>query len=71
MTELFVIAWTGGYEATSYTVKLTEQSAWEQARIWWEDADKEEDSIDVLRIDLNTLTMERLEDPEWYDKEIA
>lgn len=68
MTELFVIAWTGGYEATSYTVKTTAADAWAQAKEWWADADPEVDSIDVLRINLTTLTMERLERSE---KEIA
>lgn len=63
MAEVFVIAWTGGYEAPSYTVKATAAEAWTQAEEWWKDAKEGEDTLDVLRIDLTTMTIERLERP--------
>ncbi len=60
MTELFIVAWTGGYEDTSYVVKPTAAEAWAQANTWWDDADPETHTMDILRLDLTTLTIERL-----------
>lgn len=70
-TELFIIAWTGGYEATSYTVKSTAAEAWTQAELWWDDADQEGDTMDILRLDLTTLTLERLGQVDRTTKETA
>lgn len=58
--EIFVVAWTGGYEAPSYVVKLTEEQAWDQAGAWLADAHEDGDTIDVLRVDLATAEVTRL-----------
>lgn len=59
--EIFVIAWTGGYEPPSYAVKFSLKEASEQAREWAADIKPDSgDTVDVLRIDPETGGIERL-----------
>lgn len=62
--DIFIVVWSGGYEAPSYVVKRTEAEAWAQAKEWLAEADEEGDWIDVLHLDLTTLILRRLEDKE-------
>lgn len=61
---LFMVVWSGGYEAPSYALKPTKKEAFALAETWAEDADLENgDWIDVLRLtDLDTQmpTVERM-----------
>jgi len=57
---VFIVAWTGGYEAPSYVVFATEEEAIKQAKEWWADADEDADSIDILRLNPTDLTIERI-----------
>jgi hypothetical protein len=59
--KLYVISWSGGYESPSYAVKRSEFEAWKLALEWSNDMDEGIDTVDVLVIDTNELTIERLE----------
>lgn len=54
---IYLIAWTGGYEAAQYAVMPTETDARALARSWAEDADEETDSIMVYEIDAAHCTI--------------
>jgi hypothetical protein len=57
MTEIFVIVWSGGYEIPQYEIKNTLEGAQKAAIDWRSDA-SEEDVIDIIRVDLQSLTFE-------------
>jgi hypothetical protein len=59
MDEVFVIAFTGGYEAPSYEVKATVEEALSVAETWAEDLE-DGDTIDVLRINVKNFTLSRV-----------
>lgn len=58
---IYIVVWSGGYEAPSYAAHNSEKEAFKQAKEWWNDADAEVDSVDVLAIDIKTLQVKRLE----------
>lgn len=58
---LWVIVWTGGYEAPSYSVKSNKTEAFELAQKWAMDAKEGEDTIDVLEINSETCEIRRVE----------
>lgn len=60
-TELFIVVGEGGYDAASYVAKRTLREAAAQAREWWADSSGETDTVDVLRLDLMTLELERID----------
>lgn len=60
MEEIFIVAWTGGYEAPSYEAKSNEADAWNLANEYVEDLE-DGDTLDVLRVNLRNFTIERLE----------
>lgn len=62
---IYMVVWSGGYEAPSYSLYHNEKAAFKQANNWWSDADKESDSMDVLAIDIKTLEVKRLEQRAW------
>lgn len=64
MKDVFVVAWSGGYDPPQYEVRTTDVQAWALAHSWAGDMDEGEDIIDVLRIDLDAMTVERLGRPE-------
>ena len=68
-TSVYIVAWTGGYEAPSYTAFFDEARAWDQAYEWVEEMEEGVDTIDVLRLDLPSLKMERLEASSEKEKE--
>lgn len=55
---IYVIAWSGGYEAPSYKVANSLPAALKTADKWAEDME-ESDYIDVLRITPDTLKIDR------------
>ena len=59
--SVYVVSWTGGYEAPCYVAFWDEAQAWERAHKWARDMKESEDTIDVLRIRLMPLSIERLE----------
>lgn len=62
VTEIFIVAWSGGYEEASYAAKPDEESAREQFESWKSDAKIDQgDSVDLLRINLSTMAIEALE----------
>lgn len=58
--QVFLVAWCGGYDAPSYALKFTKDSAWDQAREWLNDL-QDGDTIDVLRLGLTDGIVSRLE----------
>lgn len=65
VTEVFMVVWSGGYEAPDYVVTKTEDDAWNLAAQWVLDADDDEgDVVDVLKIDLVNFNVTRLEADE-------
>lgn len=61
--ELFIVAWTGGYELPQYATERTLEDAVKRAQDWDEGAD-EGDFIDILRVDVAKSTIERV---PWKD----
>lgn len=61
---IYIVVWSGGYEAPSYAAHRTEKEAWKQANDWWKDADEDSDSIDVIALNTESLSLKRLERPE-------
>lgn len=58
---IYMIVWSGGYEAPSYDIKATLTEALAQARKWAEDIDEDQgDWIDVLEINTETLAVNRV-----------
>jgi len=68
---IYIVAWTGGYEAPSYHAFMTENEAMRQAEEWWADADQDADSLDVLRINPNDMTITRVEAHRWASREVV
>jgi len=60
MKDLYMVVWSGGYEAPQYQVLDTDIAAWALAQSWADDMDDESDWIDVLRINGSDLSVERL-----------
>lgn len=70
--DLYIVSWTKGgrslafstsrcgYGGADYTAFRERSKAFRQAKDWWEDADQDSDQVDVLRIDLATLSIEIL-----------
>jgi hypothetical protein len=56
----YVVAWTGGYETASYAYAATEEEALTKAGAWEADRQPEDDIIEVLVIDTQAGTVERL-----------
>lgn len=67
-SDIYIVAWTGGYEAPSYHAFMTENEAMRQAEEWWADADQDADSLDVLRINPNDMTITRVEAHRWASR---
>lgn len=59
--EVFLVVWSGGYDAPQYGARATEDEAWALAGEWAADIKEGEDTIDVLRLDTATMAVERLE----------
>lgn len=57
---IYMVVWSGGYEAPSYVLKDTRDEAFEQAAEWAKDM-TENDTIDVLELDTKNKTVARLE----------
>lgn len=68
--EVFVVTWGGGYDTPQYAAFLTAPEAWKQAREWEQEIEYGIDTIDVLKIDLNStpITITRLDE---LDKFVA
>lgn len=47
---IYVIAWTGGYEAAQYAAKATETEAKAQAAEWAKDM-ADNDTIEILKVE--------------------
>lgn len=60
MKDVFLVVWSGGYDAPQYALRGADVEAWALAQTWGEDMREGEDTVDVLRIDLATMTVERL-----------
>lgn len=63
-TEVFLVAWTGGYEAPQYATRPTEAEAMDLGREWYEDSNGETDTVDVLRLNLADGSVTRLHPDE-------
>jgi hypothetical protein len=61
LNEAYLVVWSGGYEAPQYELRLTREGAVETALTWMEDMEEGVDTIDVLRLNLTNLTVERVE----------
>lgn len=61
MKDVFLVVWSGGYDAPQYELRGADVEAWALARTWREGMRQGEDTIDVLRIDLDAMTVERLD----------
>lgn len=59
--EIYLVSWSGGYEAPSYQAFDNETKAWEIAHEWAEMMAEGEDQIDVLKITLPDMNVVRLE----------
>jgi hypothetical protein len=60
--EVYLVLWSGGYEAPQYEVKATEEEAWALARSWLAECREDESNwIDVLRLDPVSMNIDRLE----------
>lgn len=57
--NLFIVCWSGGYEPPQYEVVDTVEAAAAVARDWW-GQHAEGDTIDVLRLDVEARTIERV-----------
>lgn len=61
-TEIFIGAWTGGYQSPQYQAFATvEEAAAKITEAWMPDYSEEMDEIQILRIDLATLRIEPLD----------
>ncbi len=58
--SIFIVVWSGGLEAPSYSQRPTREEAFDLAAEWWSDADEDSDWIDVLEVK-DDGTIERLE----------
>jgi len=69
---IYIVVWSGGLEAPSYSLYNSEKEAFAQAVDWWKEADEERDWIDVLAINTKTLQVKKLEQKKeaegWYQK---
>lgn len=61
MTEIFIVAWTGGYESPQLFAKPTQDEAVSLAREWRAESSEPGDSIDVFRVDLAILEIVAVE----------
>ena len=61
MTTGYIVAWTGGYDAPQYAYRDTRTEAFNLAAEYLRDFDPACDTIDVLAIDTNAQTIERIE----------
>ena len=59
MTEVFIIVWSGGYDPPQYEVRPNRTEAFALAKSWAEDMEEGVDTVDVLRLDLDSMTIER------------
>ena len=62
---IYIVVWSGGYEAPSYAAHNSEKEAFKRAIDWQKDADDDSDWIDVLSVDTKTLQVKRLERKAW------
>ena len=61
MTTGYLVVWAGGYDAPSYAYKNTKTEAFNLAAEWLGDFDPERDTIDVLAIDTDSETVNRID----------
>lgn len=66
MTDIYIIAWTGGYEPAAYFTSTDRKEAIDKAVEWAKDADFEQDTIDILRLTdtIDGLVVERIQNLE-------
>ena len=48
--SIYIVVWSGGLEAPSYSQRPTQEEAFDLAAEWWVDANEESDWIDVLEV---------------------
>lgn len=60
MKEVFIVVWSGGYEAPTYIARPTKEEAIVIGRDWTKDME-DGDTVDILRINLTNMTLERVE----------
>ena len=64
--KIYIVAWSGGYDAPSYAVKLNAEEAMTQGKEWMKDAE-DGDWVDVLEVDPKAGTVKRLEKEPWSE----
>jgi len=60
---VYVVVWSGGYEMPQYFATYSEAMAWRTAVDWAADMEEGAETVDVLKISLDLLTIEHLPRP--------
>ena len=58
--SIFLVVASGGGQPPAYEAKATEADAWALAEQWHAEGEEGDDAVDVLRLDLPSLNLERL-----------
>lgn len=56
----YIVVWSGGYEPAQYKAFTSMNDAWETVLKWYEHLEEGVDTIDLLKLDSETLKIYRL-----------